>query len=83
MHAAYRFQTFYLLDLCAAASHADVQPAGPAGSGRHSYYITVTALVVERSGVDAGASAAYVGFVIGGHTVARATLVCPTPAADA
>jgi Raf kinase inhibitor-like YbhB/YbcL family protein len=66
-----------------AGARQYVGGAPPAGSGLHSYYITVTALDVDKSGIDANASAAYVGFAIGGHTLARATLVCPTPAADA
>jgi Raf kinase inhibitor-like YbhB/YbcL family protein len=66
-----------------AGARQYVGGAPPVGSGLHSYYITVTALDVDKSGVDAGASAAYVGFAIAGHTLARATLVCPTPAADA
>jgi len=50
--------------------------APPAGSGLHEYYLTVTALDVPKSGVDATASPALLGFTIGGHTIARATLVC-------
>jgi Raf kinase inhibitor-like YbhB/YbcL family protein len=52
--------------------------APPAGSGEHDYYLTVTALDVPKSGVDATASPALLGFTIGSHTIARATLVCPT-----
>jgi phosphatidylethanolamine-binding protein (PEBP) family uncharacterized protein len=52
--------------------------APPAGSGVHEYYLTVTALDVPKSGVDATSSAALLGFTIGAHTIARATLVCPT-----
>ena len=54
--------------------------APPAGSGLHEYYLTVTALDVPKSGVDATASPALLGFTIGGHTIARATLVCRTVA---
>jgi Raf kinase inhibitor-like YbhB/YbcL family protein len=54
--------------------------APPAGSGVHEYYITVTALSVAKTGLDQDASAAYLGFAIGGSTLARATLICPTPA---
>jgi Raf kinase inhibitor-like YbhB/YbcL family protein len=57
--------------------------APPAGSGVHEYYLTVTALSAATTGLDRNASAAYLGFTIAGLTVARATLVCPTPAADA
>jgi len=49
--------------------------APPAGSGLHEFYLTVTALDVPKSGVDATASPALLGFTIGGHTIARATLV--------
>ncbi|MET9633960.1 YbhB/YbcL family Raf kinase inhibitor-like protein [Lentzea sp. NPDC006480] len=50
----------------------------PAGSGTHNFYFTVTALDVPKSGVDATATPALLGFTIGSHTIARATLVCPT-----
>lgn len=53
--------------------------APPAGSGVHEYYITVTALSAARTGLDRTASAAYLGFTIAGLTLARATLICPTP----
>lgn len=49
--------------------------APPAGSGVHRYYITVTALDVERLDLDANASPAFLGFNAGPHTLARATLV--------
>jgi hypothetical protein len=52
--------------------------APPAGSGVHDYFITVSALDVAVTGLDAGASSAFLGFNIAEHTVARATLVCPT-----
>ena len=52
--------------------------APPAGSGVHDYYITVTALDVDKSGVGPTTSGALLGFTIGSHTLARATLVCPT-----
>jgi hypothetical protein len=56
--------------------------APPAGSGKtHNYYLTVTALDIDKTGVDDTATAAYLGFVVSSHTLARATLVCPTPAA--
>jgi Raf kinase inhibitor-like YbhB/YbcL family protein len=55
--------------------------APPAGTGKtHNYYITVSALDIDKTGLDDTASAAYLGFAISGHTLARATLVCPTPA---
>ena len=61
-----------------AGARQYVGGAPPAGSGVHDYYITVAALDVDRSGVDATASAAYLGFTIGAHTIARAFIVCPT-----
>ena len=43
--------------------------------------VNVTALVtLDKTGLDETASAAYLGFAISGHTLARATIVCPTPA---
>jgi Raf kinase inhibitor-like YbhB/YbcL family protein len=58
-----------------------VGAAPPPGTGKvHHYYITVTALRAAKTGLDENASAAYLGFAIGGMTVARATLICPTPA---
>jgi Raf kinase inhibitor-like YbhB/YbcL family protein len=57
--------------------------APPAGSGVHQYYITVTALSVPKTGLGQDASAAYLGFSIAGQTLARATLICPTPAPSA
>jgi Raf kinase inhibitor-like YbhB/YbcL family protein len=54
--------------------------APPKGSGVHDYYLTVTALDVAASGVGATASGALLGFTIGSHTIARATLICPTAA---
>jgi hypothetical protein len=63
-----------------AGVHQYVGGAPPAGSGVHDYYLTVTALDVATSGADATTSAAYLGFAIGGHTIARATIVCPTAA---
>lgn len=54
--------------------------APPSGSGLHDYHITVTALDVENSGVGPASSGAMLGFSIGGHTIARATLICPTAA---
>jgi Raf kinase inhibitor-like YbhB/YbcL family protein len=57
-----------------------VGAAPPAGSGIHDYYITVTALDIPKSGLGADATGAFLGFNIGGHTIARATLICPTSA---
>src|ERR1700722_2888264 len=63
-----------------AGARQYVGGAPPAGSGVHEYHLTVTALDVDTAGLDGSASAAFLGFAIGGHTLARATLVCPTPA---
>lgn len=52
--------------------------APPAGSGVHNYYITVTALDVDKSGVTPATSGALLGFTIDPHTIARATMVLPT-----
>jgi Raf kinase inhibitor-like YbhB/YbcL family protein len=60
-----------------------VGAAPPASSGVHEYYITVTALSVPKTGLGENASAAYLGFTIAGQALARATLICPTPAAAA
>jgi Raf kinase inhibitor-like YbhB/YbcL family protein len=57
-----------------------VGAAPPPGSGVHEYHITVTALSVASTGLGEQASAAYLGFTIGGSTLARATLICPTAA---
>ena len=65
-----------------AGAHQYVGGAPPAGSGVHDYYITVTALDIDTSGLDENASAAYLGFAISAHTIARASIVCPTAASD-
>jgi len=67
-----------------AGAQQYVGGAPPAGSGKtHNYYLTVTALNIDKTGLDATASAAYLGFAISGYTLARATIVCPTPAPEA
>jgi len=53
--------------------------APPAKSGIHDYYLTVTALDVPTTGLKPATSGALLAFTIGGHTLARATIVCPTP----
>ncbi|HEY4023699.1 MAG TPA: YbhB/YbcL family Raf kinase inhibitor-like protein [Pseudonocardiaceae bacterium] len=63
-----------------AGVHQYVGGAPPAGSGAHDYSITVTALDVASTGLPATASPAYTGFAIDAHTIARATIVCPTAA---
>jgi Raf kinase inhibitor-like YbhB/YbcL family protein len=52
--------------------------APPPGSGVHDYYITVTALDEPSTGLGATTSGALLGFEIDSHTIARATIVCPT-----
>jgi Raf kinase inhibitor-like YbhB/YbcL family protein len=52
--------------------------APPAGSGVHDYYITITALNEPTTGLGATTSGALLGFEIDSHTIARATIVCPT-----
>jgi Raf kinase inhibitor-like YbhB/YbcL family protein len=63
-----------------AGMHRYIGGAPPAGSGIHDYYITVTALDIPKTGLGQDVSGAFLGFNIAGHTIARATLVCPTPA---
>lgn len=48
--------------------------APPAGSGVHTYFIAVHALDVDSLGLDAGATPAYLGFNMSGHTLARAVI---------
>jgi Raf kinase inhibitor-like YbhB/YbcL family protein len=52
--------------------------APPPGSGVHDYYITVTALNEPATGLGAATSGALLGFEIDSHTIARATIICPT-----
>ncbi|WP_081982383.1 YbhB/YbcL family Raf kinase inhibitor-like protein [Streptacidiphilus albus] len=52
--------------------------APPAGSGVHDYYITVTALDEPSTGLGANTSGALFNFEIDSHTIARATIICPT-----
>lgn len=54
--------------------------APPKGSGKHHYHLTVTALDVDRAGIDATTSGALLGAKISAHAIARATIVCPTAA---
>jgi len=63
-----------------AGMHRYIGGAPPAGSGVHDYYLTVTALDIPNSGLGANASGAFLGFNLAGHTLARATLICPTTA---
>jgi Raf kinase inhibitor-like YbhB/YbcL family protein len=64
-----------------AGMHRYIGGAPPVGSGIHDYYLTVTALDIAKTGLGPSASGAFLGFNIAGHTIARATIVCPTPAA--
>ncbi|GAA3296925.1 YbhB/YbcL family Raf kinase inhibitor-like protein [Dactylosporangium vinaceum] len=52
-----------------------VGAAPPEGHGEHRYFITVHALDVEDIGVAPDATPAMLGFLMLGHTLARATLV--------
>ena len=65
---------------CDAGTPQYFGAAPPPGTGVHEYRITVTALDVRTSGVDATASAALLGFTIAAHTIGRAVIICPTPA---
>ncbi len=47
----------------------------PAGHGPHRYVVAVHALDVDKLGPDENASPAYVGFNLGGHTLARAVIM--------
>lgn len=48
--------------------------APPAGHGKHEYFIAVHALDVDTLGIDAGATPAFLGFNMSGHTLARAVI---------
>lgn len=48
--------------------------APPAGHGKHTYVIVVYALDVENIGVPADATPTFLGFNMGGHTIARAVM---------
>src|SRR5437867_13353580 len=52
-----------------------VGAAPPPGHGRHRYFIVVHAVDVDSLGIPEGASPAFLGFNLLGHTLARATLV--------
>ena len=47
----------------------------PAGHGPHRYVIAVHALDTDKLGPEDGSPPAYVGFNLGGHTLARAVIV--------
>jgi Raf kinase inhibitor-like YbhB/YbcL family protein len=63
-----------------AGAHQYVGAAPRKGTGPHDYYITVTALDVTTTSLNDSASPAYLGFAVDAHTIARATLICPTSA---
>lgn len=49
-------------------------PCPPAGDKKHHYQFTVFALDVDRLDIPANATAAYVGFNLHAHTLAKATI---------
>jgi hypothetical protein len=56
----------------------------PAQSGPDPYaYLPKVPSFQLATGLGPDASTAYLGFTIAGQTLARATLVCPTPASAA
>lgn len=58
-----------------AGGHEFVGAFPPPGHGPHRYVYAVHAVDVDTLGLDASASPAYVGFNLGGHTLARAVIV--------
>lgn len=64
---------FQLANDAALARYLGAAP--PAGHGPHRYFIVVHAVDVESLGIPAGATPAFLGFNLFGHTLARATLV--------
>jgi Raf kinase inhibitor-like YbhB/YbcL family protein len=56
--------------------------APPAGHGEHRYFVTVHALDTDHIEIPADGTPAYLGFLIAGHILGRATLVATaeTPA---
>jgi Raf kinase inhibitor-like YbhB/YbcL family protein len=52
-----------------------VGAAPPPGHGPHRYYIVVHAVDVEKLGVPADATPAFLGFNLFSHTLARAVIV--------
>jgi hypothetical protein len=50
-------------------------PCPPEGHGPHRYILTIHALDVEKLGLDATTNAPIAGFNIGGHTLAKASLI--------
>ena len=52
-----------------------VGAAPPEGHGPHRYIFTVHAVDVESLGIDAGATPAFLGFNLFGHTLARGMII--------
>lgn len=52
-----------------------VGAAPPEGHGPHRYFITVHALDVDDIGLPADGTPAYLGFLMSGHALGRATIV--------
>ncbi|HWG72721.1 MAG TPA: YbhB/YbcL family Raf kinase inhibitor-like protein [Acidimicrobiales bacterium] len=52
-----------------------VGAAPPQGHGPHRYIFTVHAVDVESLGIDGGATPAYLGFNLFGHTLARGMII--------
>lgn len=57
-----------------AGIHQYLGAAPPEGHGVHHYYFVVHAVDVPTLGIPRGASPAYLGFNLFGHTLARATI---------
>lgn len=57
-----------------AGFHGYVGAAPPPGHGRHRYFLTVHALDVEKSGLDAGTAPAELEAKLAPHVVGRGTL---------
>lgn len=66
-----------------AGSARYIGGAPPAGHGPHRYFITVWALDVDDIGVAADSTPAYLGFLMAGHTLARATLTATAEIVEA
>ncbi len=50
-------------------------PCPPQGDGSHRYVVTVHALKIEKLGLEATANPALVGFMLGEHTIEKASLI--------
>lgn len=58
-----------------AGIHQYLGAAPPEGDGVHHYYYVVHAVDVAKLGIGKGSTPAYLGFILSGHTLARAMLV--------